>query len=212
MILYVNGDSHSYGIDLEDSNKFGAIVAQHFFMQLTNQSKIGASNDRIIRTTKEYLENHRPDLIIIGWSTWEREEWVYQDRYYDVNSSGHDVLPVELENQYKNWVVHQTKETLLEKSQLWHDTIYNFHLELQKKKIAHVFFNCMYDFFSVTNRCDWNHNHVGAYDTNLSFYWYLKNQGFESDQWYHYGASANEAWANFLIKHIEQHDLIRQWR
>lgn len=209
MILYLNGDSHSYGINLEDHCKFGNIVAEKFSMNLINQSKIGASNNYIVRTTKEYLKSNSPELIIIGWSSWEREEWFYQDQYFNVNSSGHDVLPPELETEYKNWVTTQTNETLNKKSQIWHDTIYEFHRELKKEKIAHVFFNCMYDFFAVTNRSDWNHNHVGPYDNNQSFYWHLKNQGFTSDQWYHYGADANLSWASFLINHIQKHDIIR---
>lgn len=209
MILYANGDSHTYGINLSFDQKFVKILADHFDMELINDSKVGASNDHILRITKEYLNIHRPDLVVIGWSSWEREEWMHENKYYNVNSSGHDLLPKDLETKYKQWVADQTTETLYKKSQQWHDVIYKFHIELTESKIPHVFFNCMYDFFGVCNQQVWNHAHVGPYISERSFYWYLTQHGFNADEWYHHGAEANQCWANFLIKHIEDHDIIR---
>ena len=85
-MIYFNGDSHTYGIDLDPAQRFSNLVAQQFDRLLVNDAKVGASNTRIIRTTKQYLENNKPDLLVIGWTTWEREEWEYQGQYYDVNS------------------------------------------------------------------------------------------------------------------------------
>jgi hypothetical protein len=154
-MIYFNGDSHTCGIGLDSSQRFSDLVARHFDHPLVNDAKIGASNSRIIRTTKQYLKTNTPDLVIIGWSSWEREEWEYLGQYYDVNSSGHDVLPKELELQYKSWVLEQNEDSLKIKSDYWHNQIYNFHCELLENKQPHLFFNCMYNFFDA-NIQDWH--------------------------------------------------------
>jgi hypothetical protein len=99
LILYVNGDSHSAGAEAINSFAFanddpqykylgrvphpdnlfvsyGNILAKNLSAELYCDAESDSSNDLIIRTTKHYLKNNRPDLIVIGWSTWEREEWL----------------------------------------------------------------------------------------------------------------------------------------
>jgi hypothetical protein len=209
VILYANGDSHSYGAGVDPKEKFVTLIAEKLNLSLINQAVVGSSNQKIIRTTQDYLKNNNPDFILIGWSTWEREEWFYNEKYYDVNSSGHDVLPKELQEKYKVWVTEQTSDTVDIKSQHWHQEIYKLHLELMEKNIPHVFFNCMYNFFHITEELDWGHNYIGPYDNKLSYYWYLKNQGYIPDSWYHYGADGHSAWGKFLIEYIKKYDLIR---
>ena len=87
MILYVNGDSHSAGTGLNVNESYPALLADYLNAQLINQSFSGASNQRILRTTREFLETTRPDVVVIGWSTWEREEWEHRGNFYNVNSS-----------------------------------------------------------------------------------------------------------------------------
>ena len=114
MILYVNGDSHSAGAEAVNTHAFaeddrlywglgrqphpdnlrasyGCHLANHLGAILECDAESASSNKRIIRTTEEYLEtNPKPDLIVIGWSTWEREEWYDSetDRYWQVNAGG----------------------------------------------------------------------------------------------------------------------------
>jgi len=209
MILYANGDSHSHGVGVKNQSKtFASLLARSFCFDLINSARNGASNDGIIRTTRNYIVNNRPDLVIIGWSTWEREEWEHQGQYYNVNSSGHDQLPEPLVTKYKQWVIEQTPETLVEKSQQIHERIYKLHCELEKKQIPHVFFNCMYNFFEITNQRNWNHSYIGPYDNDSSYYWYLKKRNFTSDDWYHFGEEGHHAWADFLIKYIEDNKIL----
>jgi len=208
MILYVNGDSHSYGNNVKNRSKtFASLLAQALDFELVNSAKSGASNDRIIRTTRDYLLDNRPDLVIIGWSTWEREEWEYQGQFYDVNSY-HGAIPESLITKYKNWVIEQTSETLIKKSQQIHEKIYKLHCELIEKQIPHVFFNCMYNFFEIKNQQEWNNSYVGPYENNLSYYWYLKNQNFVTDKWYHFDEDGHWAWADFLIGYIKENKLL----
>jgi len=209
MILYANGDSHSHGVGIKNRSKtFASILSHALDFELVNSAKSGASNDGIVRTTRNYIENNQPDLVIIGWSTWEREEWEHQGQYYNVNSSGHDQLPEPLVIKYKQWVIKQTPETLVEKSQKIHERIYKLHCELEEKQIPHVFFNCMYNFFEITNQSNWNHSYIGPYDNDSSYYWYLKKRNFTTDDWYHFGEDGHQAWANFLIKYIEDNKIL----
>ena len=203
MLLYANGDSHT-------APDFGYIniVAQKFDCNLINQAQIGSSNASILRRTREYLKHTTPDFIIIGWSTWEREEWYHNDRYYTVTASGTNSVPEELANKYKQWVTEQTSDRQSEKSVEWHEYIYSFHLELEQKNIRHLFFNCMYDFIRKNQTYNWNSAYVEPYDRDQSFYWYLKNKGLRPDEWYHYEADGHKVWAEFLIDYIRENKLL----
>ena len=208
MMLYVNGDSHCHAMRLQPHEKFSSIVADAIGYDVLNVAQGGASNARIMRTTREYLDNNRPDLILIGWTTWEREEWFHQDQYYNVNSPGHDPLPTDLQQLYKHWVIEQNENTLYAKSQYWHNEIFKLHSELVQKNIRHVFFNCMYDFFQTDNQQDWTGNFIGPYDNNSSYYWWLTQQGFEADAWYHFGADGHRAWSTRLLDYIREHNIV----
>ena len=209
MILYVNGDSHSQGVGVQIDESYPVIIAKEFGLDIVNEAQSGASNARILRTSKEYLASQQtPDLIVIGWSTWEREEWQYENTYYNVNSSGHDPLPKILEHSYKKWVIEQTPEMLNKKSLHWHREIFQFHKELLQKNIKHIFFNCMYNFFQIEDKLDWDMNFIGPYDNDSSYYWWLTQQGYESDKWYHFRASGHQAWGNRLISYIKEHKLL----
>ena len=209
MILYVNGDSHSQGVGVQIDESYPVIIAKEFGLDIVNEAQSGASNARILRTSKEYLASQQtPDLIVIGWSTWEREEWQYENTYYNVNSSGHDPLPKILEHSYKKWVIEQTPEILNKKTLHWHKEIFQFHKELLQKNIKHIFFNCMYNFFQIEDKLDWDMNFIGPYDNDSSYYWWLTQQGYESDKWYHFRASGHQAWGNRLISYIKEHKLL----
>ena len=209
MILYVNGDSHSQGVGVQIDESYPVIIAKEFGLDIVNEAQSGASNARILRTSKEYLTSQQtPDLIVIGWSTWEREEWQYENTYYNVNSSGHDPLPKILEHSYKKWVIEQTPEILNKKTLHWHKEIFQFHKELLQKNIKHIFFNCMYNFFQIEDKLDWDMNFIGPYDNDSSYYWWLTQQGYESDKWYHFRASGHQAWGDRLISYIKEHKLL----
>ena len=58
MILYTNGCSFTWGDELSDRNlRFAGLLANKFNCQLVDNSMCGASNERILRTTLDYLQN-----------------------------------------------------------------------------------------------------------------------------------------------------------
>ena len=200
MLLYANGDSHTAPWSYVN------IIGEELAFEFVNQAQGGCSNAGIIRRTRDYLKHTTPDLVIIGWSTWEREEWQHNDQFFNVNSSGYDVLPIELQDQYKDWVTTQTQKTLNKKSKHWHTKIFEFHQELGT--IPHVFFNCMYHFFNIKYTYPWGKSFIGPYNNDLSYYHWLKAQGCEADDWYHYKADGHRVWAKRLINYIKENKLL----
>ena len=158
MILYVNGDSHSAGAEAVNSFAFanddpqykylgrlphpdnlfvsyGNVLAKNLSAELYCDAESASSNDRIIRTTKHYLRTNRPDLIVIGWSTWEREEWLYEGQYWQINAGGvGDDWPDAVKQQYKHWVNNIDHK---KKQQEAEEKIWALHQELTN--IPHLF-------------------------------------------------------------------------
>lgn len=200
MLLYANGDSHTAPWSYVD------IIGEELASEFVNQAQGGCSNAGIIRRTRDYLKHTIPDLVIIGWSTWEREEWEQDGKFYNVNSSGNDKLPIELQDKYKHWVTKQTQKTLNKKSIYWHTKIFEFHQELAT--IPHVFFNCMYDFFNTKYIYPWGKCFVEPYDNDQSYYHWLKAQGCKADDWYHYKADGHRLWATRIMNYIKDNHII----
>ena len=148
MILYVNGDSHSAGHDAGGINaSYGFHLSNFLKFQFRCDAVPGCSNETILRTSEQYLNNNKPDFVIIGWTTWEREEWMHNDQPVYVTSSGFDSVPKQLQTRYKHWVIESVKPEIQKQKELyWHETIYQFHCTLLDKKIPHLFFNC-YSYF-----------------------------------------------------------------
>jgi hypothetical protein len=230
MKLYVNGDSHSAGAEavnnycfaIDDPKlwelgrvphpdnlavSYGKLLADRLDYTFECEAESASSNTRIIRSTRDYLKESKPDLVIIGWSTWEREEWFHNDSYFQVTASGTDHVPKELAEQYKQWVIN-TVDRSAENELFWHNEIYKFHNELNDLGIKHLFFNT-YRYFAhikLNNlpKYDWDNSYIDPYDQNYTYYYWLKNNGFNTvnSQSYHFGADAHAKWADFLHQHL----------
>lgn len=93
-ILYVNGDSYSAEKNIFKS--YSKILSEKLGVTVINDACTGSSNDRIFRTTLEYITSLKSDekpFIIIGFSFVTREEaWVdnfheYKHRIKDFTGS-----------------------------------------------------------------------------------------------------------------------------
>jgi len=234
MILYVNGDSHtaaaeavnSHGWACDDSRYFymghaphpsnlavswGKRLADILKMGLHCAAQAGGSNARIRRTTLEML-GQTPDaaeryLVIIQWSTWERQEWSIDGTWYQIGASGIDSVPESHRDQYRefvssvDWEICTTKE---------HQEIWQFHLLLNERGVPHVFFNGDNHFGKIVDRLDWGKVYVNPYSADHTYSAWLKNQGFEtvSPKSWHFGQDAHAAWARFMLKYIVQNQLV----
>jgi hypothetical protein len=222
VILYVNGDSHSAGAEAvndycfaeddpffyslgriphpdNERASYGCNIANELFAILHCDAESASSNSRIIRTTKNYIANNKPDAVIIGWSTWEREEWLHDNIYWQINAGGvgHD-WPDSVKEKYTDYIInldwnHATKQA--------HKHIHELHTELLDLKIPHLFFNT-YNDFHTQEPLSWHDSYIDPYDPNMTYYKWLSDQGFESNQSYHFRADAHRKWAEFLLPHL----------
>ena len=225
-MIYVNGDSHSAGADIipgvcfaQDDPRYlaygrrahpeavlqtyGYCIAQAMNQGFFCEAESASSNDRILRTTKHYIENTKDKksigFIIIGWTSWEREEWRHGKDYIQITASGTDSVPESMEEEYKKWVVKQTPEECKRKEQLWYERIWNFHCDLKEQNIRHLFFNAMNSFTNCDK--DWGVNFIP-----IPFCEWAAEQEFSTvENSNHYGTDAHRAWGKYLTELICKH-------
>lgn len=182
---------------------YGKKLAESLNATLHCHARSAGSNDRILRTTREYLKKFTPDLIIIGWSTWEREEWYNEDdgEWYQVNASGTDHVPKKWRDRYKEFVINIDWADKVQKA---HDKIWTFHQELTELKIPHLFFNCDLTFADINNRYDWGDNYLEPYSSEFSYGRYLINQGCKHNKSFHFKEDGHQKWAEFLLPYLQK--------
>jgi hypothetical protein len=235
MKLYVNGDSHAAAAEAVNAHSWAEDDSQYFYLghaphpdnmavgwprrladtvkaALMCDAEAGSSNARILRTTRAWLkENHHrlsEALVIIQWSTWEREEWVDSaGRYIQVNASGIDHVPPELQERYKHFVVDTDWSAKTEQA---HRDIWQLHTELRDLHVRHVFFNGNNHFQTITDRLDWGTSYIAPYDSTQTYDSLLKSNGFQTvhPKSWHFGKDAHSFWHRYVLQYIVKHKLI----
>ena len=201
MILYVNGDSHTAAAEAVNPHAFaeddglyyalgrrphpdnervswGCELANHLGAVLVCDAESAASNSRIMRTTRAWLQQqHTFDdtFVVIQWSTWERQEWLYDGTWYQVNASGIDDVPTDLQDRYRRFVADVD---WTQARQHAHSEIWQFHQELSLNGVRHLFFNGNSDFSGVTTHYNWGINYMAPYDPENTYNKVLRNNGF----------------------------------
>jgi len=233
MILYVNGCSHTAaaeaavnevfavddgrnGIDRRPHPANLAVswctgLAKHLGVELYCDAESASSNDRMIRTTRDWIR-HNPDkladtFMIIQWSTWEREEWFHKGIWYQVNASGWDIVPPELRDRYRQYVIDVDWKTATRRA---HDQIWAFHQELTELQIPHLFFNGHSTFSELPHDRAWGTAYIEPYSVDHSYSAVCRNNGFEyvTPKSYHFGAHAHCFWAEYVLQYIYNNNLI----
>ena len=234
MILYVNGDSHTAAAEAVNPHCFaqddgdlymlgrnphpanlavswGQKLAKLLNAEFYCDAESAACNARIMRTTRDWIHKHYDRLdrtiMVIQWSTWEREEWMYEGQYWQVNASGIDHVPNALQTRYKEFIANVNWARCTEQA---HREIWKFHQELQSKNIQHVFFNGNSHFESMPNPANWSHRYMDPYNAQLTYTNLLKTTGFSTvnPQSWHFGADAHSFWAKHVLQYIKQHNLV----
>lgn len=234
MILYVNGDSHSAGhgtknpagMAYNDSKYFelgdaphpdnlpysyGYLVAQDLGLDLVCQAESGSSVERSIRMTKKFVyQTNQNVFVLIGFPSIEREEWHYKGQWFQINASGHNILPEGLQTRYKEWIAKYDNDIWHRRALYLHDVIRDFHTWLDTRNIPHLFFNTEQSLSANKTHYDFKDSYLGAYDNTLIYSHWLRAQGHVPDEWSHFGVDGHRAWADFLNPYIN--DLIRKRR
>lgn len=226
MILYANGCSHTAAAEAvipacfaEDDGRHGidrrphpvnlaaswcSHMANALGMGLICQAESGGSNARILRTTREWIANN-PGLLdttffVIQWTTWERQEWLHRGVYYQVNASGTDWVPAELQNRYKQFVIDidWTAATLQAHKDIW-----QLHQEMSQMGLCHLFFSGHSTFSDIEHRHDWGHHYILPYDRDHSYHnWLIKNGGvYANPHSYHFDAQSHRLWADHVLEY-----------
>lgn len=236
MKLYVNGDSHTAAAEAVVPHAFAeddprwlylgraphpSNAAVSWARRLANTIKAvlhldaesASSNERIRRTTREWINANQawlPEtLVIIQWSTWERQEWLLDGIRYQVTASGTDDVPAQHQQKYKQYIADLNWHQITVQE---HDAVWQFHQELQAQNISHVFFNGNNDFSKVpvSDRHDWQNCYIEPYNPDMTYNQWLKNNGFRTvapDSW-HFGADSHVAWANFMLQYVVANKLM----
>lgn len=227
MILYVNGDSHTAAAEAvnphafaeDDSDLFylgraphpdnivvswGKLLSQTVKSSFHCGAESASSNARILRTTREWLSQqtaYNEILLIIQWSTWEREEWLHNGSYLQVGASGTDHVPAELQTRYKEFVANTD---WFSKTQQAHEAIWQLHEELLQKNIKHIFFNGNNDFAKILNPKDWGTSYIGPYDPRMTYNALIRAQGIDTvapNSW-HFGRDGHSYFHRFMLQYI----------
>ena len=236
MILYVNCDSQTAAAEAVNPHAFAEDDPDLFYMgraphpanlavswgrMLSSVLKAtfkcdaesASSNTRILRTTREWLGRDLTPkseiLAIIQWSTWEREEWLLDDVYYQITASGTDDVPSAYKNRYKQYV---SEVDWNECTQRWHDQLWNFHQELNEQGVRHIFFNGNNHFAAIDQdqRHDWKGSYLQPYDPDQTYRSWLLRNTFNTvapNSW-HFGRDAHAAWSRRMLQYIVQNNFL----
>jgi hypothetical protein len=228
MILYVNGDSHTAAAEAVNSYAFaeddpilqylgrlphpdnlatswGKLLSLSLKATFRCDAESASSNTRIIRTTKQWLQDCKyisaELLVIIQWSTWEREEWLHGDTYYQVGASGIDHVPAELQEKYRNFVIGTDWGFKTEQA---HKEIWEFHKELQDLGIRHIFFNGNNNFSTIKTQLDWGNNYIFPYNPSKTYDAIVRSAGIDTvapNSW-HFGRNGHSFFHRFMLQYI----------
>lgn len=211
-MFLIAGDSNSAGSELAPGDlTYGEIIANYFDLPFANIAVGGYSNAAIYRTTQNWISlNGHPKFVLIGWTSWEREEWYHKNEWHQI-LFGNPPLDEELHQRYKQWIVEVSQENIFTKSVEWHDNIYKLHLMLNSRRIPHLFFNCYFEvMLEPFHQRNWNHRYYIPYDKSGCYFNWCISQGISPTQNMHMKANGHRLWAENLIQYIKKHDLICQ--
>lgn len=148
-ILLANGCSHVAGS--ESPVSFVSILGEKLEMDTINIAKPGAGNDYIMRSTIKYCTENPVDFVLVGWSTHERQEIIFNKdwHYFGVGR----IVPDNVKNGYAlqkiielmslyscDWDSIAIERTLVHQIAL--------KCFLESKNINYLFFNswnCLYE-------------------------------------------------------------------
>lgn len=228
MLIYFNGDSNMSGAELAESthgmaHRLAGMFDGQYRAKYINDATPGASNDLIYDQTMDFLKNPsnpKPDLVIIGWTEFNRVQWWLEDdwgkaRLWEINQIGAGIaVPEKYQSRYQHWRKHVEKDGhwKLVQSTYWHNKIYNVHCQLDYLSIPHLFFNA-FDYFVLPEyqyHLDWNDRFLSPYDNKLIYTEWCLKQGYQeiTPGLLHFDGNAHYTWASLLFDHINKHHII----
>tara|TARA_Y100001973_G_C5132356_1_gene298463 strand:+ start:431 stop:1030 length:600 start_codon:yes stop_codon:yes gene_type:complete len=84
MKIYFDGDSWTFGSEVELHERFSYLLSNHYGVEECNVSVGGASNHRVARQTLVEYNISDYDLAIVQLTLPARSEWCVDDKWYQV--------------------------------------------------------------------------------------------------------------------------------
>lgn len=220
------GCSNTLGVDLEEEidltnssnkfedirayrekNNFSTLVAEYFNLECINLGKSGASNERIIITTVDYIENNpKPELVLVNLSASSRITLEIGGRLVDIDltypntllkqSTGieeKDFIP--FLNFYKRNCVTDYNLIVKQKNLYRYISLY-----LEKLDIPFL--------ISETIPTDLNLKEFTNKCLDVNFDDFNTSQGRRRAKGNHWLSDSHKEWAKLIINKIEQNDSI----
>lgn len=240
MLLIANGCSHTAGAEIEEElqgecyeKAWPKKLADSFGFKHKNLAISGASDDRVVRTTIEYISklkeapNYDPNkvFVVVSWPGLFRTE-LYQTQKEEPGFWDDGWMPIVAGNEetyksqcskiaflyYKSWVVRQNH---YQASIKFYSNVLLLQNILISNKIKYLFWNSC---GTVSlNKLESYYNELYhkrfpfILEKEKSYTDILELHGFRHSpfaKWGHYGEDAQEWFADFLYKYIEKMNLL----
>jgi len=147
-MILINGCSFTEGYDLENINDNWPSQLSHIINKpISNIALGGSSNDRIARTTHEWLvTNPDPEHVIIGWTTYNRNELYHHEGLYirglsTGSESEIEYNPADIKIVHKNWIQYNLNRWINYRNWIYHLLFLQKYFE--SKNIKYTFFNAI---------------------------------------------------------------------
>ena len=225
-ILLTNGCSWVNGAGLQDreSERWSYHLAKKLNMEDINLSSEGASNDRILRTTIEWLKENKDKfsdvLVVIGWTQMTRTEF-FNDvvgKWENQNflSFGDGSEDLRSESFYEGQSKHMLQHTKLSPNDVWWRVYLKYFFSMEQR--YNSFFNSILYSQSIFKSFGIDYIYFASFDNELekiSFQDLIDEKYIIrdnmimidfSDENGHPGIKSHKKWADFLFEKIVDRD------
>jgi len=235
-ILYVNGCSHAAGSEISYVNScrtpndlkncWGGQIASRFNLVHCNDAQPGQGNEATLSNTlnsvTKLLKAHRPEeiFVIIGWSGFERTDFVYEGKHYTITAgmetlSNFKKLPLPVQQAWEVTINGSDPHYVMNRFSIIYFTLVSF---LKHHGIDYLFFNAFSACYvprenllhkennneinlELFNTIKKDTNYINAFELDKCYVQYLIGNGFNAhkeNRNFHFTKDGHTAWADYL--------------
>lgn len=166
---------------------FGYKIANELNLPIVCQASSGSSIERSIRTTKQFIyQTNQKVFVLLGLPAVTREEWYYQNKWWQITPGPANRYPKELEERFKKWLINYNSKNYVDnRINIVSKKVQQFTDWLDSLQINYLIFTTVDDLLGLQN-----------YTT------YLISQKIMPDKWNHFKEDGHQKWAEYLIPQI----------
>lgn len=207
------------------------LLSEHRPVNLVNQAAGGGSNDRILRTTTEYVKSLPADkrqstLIVIGWTVADRSEIMVDQHWQRFNPTERFSSTVDINQlndtvriaQYDQYQQHYVTTAFNDRQRIhnYFQTVYLLSNLLDHLGIPYYFFNALPAWWSAdfdlaaefADDINWAESHRNIHKIYDSMFEYVRENNLPVAPYGHPLSSSHRAWSSHLYHHLLQRNII----